>query len=311
MDSFIPGHYINSILPGTLNLSGQLSYGFRSSPNGSAAPTSALNGYAGHPVTDTWYGTTSAGWPFDGNSIDNTSAAPNGQGYDANLNTAYQHGYYYNDASAANPAVEAASYANQTWQDPAFDDIFPEIAYTGGTVNPFSPLETFTPLINPNPPPPEGSPAVPFPSGGLLPSTITTSSLTHPAPNLHHPAALNPNHSTHTFTPPLPHATLTSNPTVHTGTRPTPASNTRPRPENSSPIPNTRAPRPRVPCKHPTCTQTFSRSSDRDRHLLKHSAEGVCGGVRGFFCREPGCKYNGKPFYRRDKLLSHHRNVHS
>ncbi|MCJ1432138.1 hypothetical protein MMC27_001494 [Xylographa pallens] len=55
----------------------------------------------------------------------------------------------------------------------------------------------------------------------------------------------------------------------------------------------------RFPCLHPGCVQTFGRTADLDRHYKKHVPYAA-----KFSCYEIGCKYNGKPFYRRDKLLS-------
>lgn len=57
----------------------------------------------------------------------------------------------------------------------------------------------------------------------------------------------------------------------------------------------------------PSCSRTFTRPSDLQRHVKKH----VPGG-KPFECSEPGCKYKGElGFYRKDKLLSHMRNRHS
>lgn len=57
----------------------------------------------------------------------------------------------------------------------------------------------------------------------------------------------------------------------------------------------------------PSCSRTFTRPSDLQRHVKKH----VPGG-KPFGCPEPGCKYKGElGFYRKDKLLSHMRNRHS
>ncbi|MCJ1416780.1 hypothetical protein MMC32_003118 [Xylographa parallela] len=61
----------------------------------------------------------------------------------------------------------------------------------------------------------------------------------------------------------------------------------------------------RYPGLHPGCVQTFGRFADLDRHYKMHVPSAA-----KFYCYEIGCKYSGKPFYRRDKLLSHQRNVH-
>ncbi|MCJ1402322.1 hypothetical protein MMC11_005542 [Xylographa trunciseda] len=61
----------------------------------------------------------------------------------------------------------------------------------------------------------------------------------------------------------------------------------------------------RFPCLYPGCARTFGRSADLDRHFKKHVPSAA-----KFYCHEIGCKFNGKPFYRRDKLRSHERNMH-
>lgn len=61
----------------------------------------------------------------------------------------------------------------------------------------------------------------------------------------------------------------------------------------------------RFPCTFLDCNKDFGRKGDRDRHLKKHSPEEA-----KFFCFELGCKSTWKPFYRRDKLVSHQRNMH-
>ncbi|MCJ1315811.1 hypothetical protein MMC15_001131 [Xylographa vitiligo] len=63
---------------------------------------------------------------------------------------------------------------------------------------------------------------------------------------------------------------------------------------------------PRFPCLHKGCVRTFGRIADLDRHYKKHVPNAA-----KFYCYEIGCKFNGKPFYRRDKLLSHQRNMHA
>ena len=58
-------------------------------------------------------------------------------------------------------------------------------------------------------------------------------------------------------------------------------------------------------CPQPDCMKSFHRASDLKRHSLKHEES------KPFNCEVHGCKYNGeRGFYRRDKLLSHQRNVH-
>ncbi|MCJ1382677.1 hypothetical protein MMC17_005790 [Xylographa soralifera] len=61
----------------------------------------------------------------------------------------------------------------------------------------------------------------------------------------------------------------------------------------------------RVSCLHPGCVRTFGRTADLDRHYKMHVPNAA-----KFCCYEIGCKFNGRPFYRRDKLLSHQRNMH-
>ncbi|MCJ1284299.1 hypothetical protein MMC26_003630 [Xylographa opegraphella] len=61
----------------------------------------------------------------------------------------------------------------------------------------------------------------------------------------------------------------------------------------------------RFPCLLPGCMRTFGRIADLDRHYKKHVPNAA-----KFYCYEVGYKYNSKPFYRRDKLLSHQRNMH-
>lgn len=57
--------------------------------------------------------------------------------------------------------------------------------------------------------------------------------------------------------------------------------------------------RARHHCRH--CAKTFSRSSDRDRHALKHDPT-----ARRFPCSFPGCRYVGRQgFLRKDKLTQH------
>ena len=59
-------------------------------------------------------------------------------------------------------------------------------------------------------------------------------------------------------------------------------------------------------CPEPKCTRTFKRTAELKRHLQIH-----CLVPGGYPCDEHGCKYGGtNGFGRRDKLLSHKRNVH-
>lgn len=55
-------------------------------------------------------------------------------------------------------------------------------------------------------------------------------------------------------------------------------------------------------CNYKGCTRSFSRPSDRNRHLKSHYPE-----ERIFVCPERPCAMR---FYRRDKLLDHSRRVH-
>ncbi|MCJ1481505.1 hypothetical protein MMC06_001664 [Schaereria dolodes] len=75
----------------------------------------------------------------------------------------------------------------------------------------------------------------------------------------------------------------------------------------TSPTPSTA--NDRTPCSYPSCSRTFKRCADMERHARKHEPT-----AQKYYCSVEGCKYgaaNGKGFYRRDKLLSHVRNVHS
>ena len=56
-----------------------------------------------------------------------------------------------------------------------------------------------------------------------------------------------------------------------------------------------------VPPTCPTCTLTFTRASDLQRHALKHLPES-----RQYECWVQGCPYKGaRGFYRKDKLMAH------
>ena len=60
-------------------------------------------------------------------------------------------------------------------------------------------------------------------------------------------------------------------------------------------------------CPDPSCTRKFKRTADLKRHLQIH-----CLLPGKYPCEVLGCKYGGKNgFRRRDKLLSHKRNVHN
>lgn len=59
-------------------------------------------------------------------------------------------------------------------------------------------------------------------------------------------------------------------------------------------------------CPEPHCNGRFSRKSDLNRHARIHNP-----GSRTLYCCFTGCPHaRDKPFYRRDKLLSHQRNAH-
>ena len=60
-------------------------------------------------------------------------------------------------------------------------------------------------------------------------------------------------------------------------------------------------------CNLPDCTASFTRFQD----LVRHTGNRHCKNVKRYPCPEIGCKYKGdKGFPRKDKLQSHHKNVH-
>ena len=62
----------------------------------------------------------------------------------------------------------------------------------------------------------------------------------------------------------------------------------------------------RLHCQEPRCTRTCKRGADLLRHMRLH-----CLRQTRYHCDVFGCKYGGENgFVRRDKLLSHKRNVH-
>jgi len=72
--------------------------------------------------------------------------------------------------------------------------------------------------------------------------------------------------------------------------------------EPSSPSLDASSSQTRFACHHPQCGgRTFSRRSDRDRHVRVHD------GVRQYVCPRANCV---KKFYRRDKLQSHLKKGH-
>jgi hypothetical protein len=61
----------------------------------------------------------------------------------------------------------------------------------------------------------------------------------------------------------------------------------------------------RVSCTEPGCNVTFSRESDRRRHVRTiHQLNA------GYYCKEIGCSRRGEGYSRKDKLIEHQRKKH-
>lgn len=95
-----------------------------------------------------------------------------------------------------------------------------------------------------------------------------------------------------------------SNPWTAHGPTPSATNTTPTHSTSAATFPNTNDQTNRSIC--PTCSKTFGRSSDLQRHAKKHEVGG-----RRYECSVEGCVFVGeRGFYRRDKLLSHMRNRH-
>ncbi|MCJ1370407.1 hypothetical protein MMC20_001620 [Loxospora ochrophaea] len=91
------------------------------------------------------------------------------------------------------------------------------------------------------------------------------------------------------------HANSTSYPAaVNSHTRILPAAATGPPTAHSAAAPAAVA---RYHCPHPSCTKTFTRATDRDRHARKHDPT-----AQTWICPAAGC---GQSFYRKDKRDAH------
>jgi hypothetical protein len=74
--------------------------------------------------------------------------------------------------------------------------------------------------------------------------------------------------------------------------------------DSASQIPNNPFP---IPCTWPSCSETFKRESDRDRHYQTIHANN---GARPYQCPIDGCTANVRSWARADKLRAHNRTWH-